>query len=277
MSDEIASWDAVADTYDTSVISPFAPQVDFALRGDVRRLLGTWKRTGGLKRRIAFDFGCGRGDGLALFAGQVGFACGLDFSKRMLDLSERLLKTRFIAPSRYPRRNGLKRLSDDLRKFAVRKGGGTKTALVEADMRDLAPLRHSADLALAINSISPARAGDTSRIFNQVVSALKRGGTLIAVLPSLDAFRYLNALANRLGVDLPEAGHVDENGMFHEDGEQQKFFTPAEITQLCETSRLHVLAVKKVRYPWNLMGRFGWGYFPGRPRLWDWYLVARAR
>ena len=276
MSDEIASWDEAADAYDAWVIHPFAPHVDFPSRRHVRRLLATWKRKGELKRRVAFDLGCGRGQGLALFAGQVGFACGLDFSTRMLELSERVLKTRGISPSRYPHRGGLERLGNDLRAFHAGKKNGTTTVLVEADMRNLAPLRRSADLALAINSISPARAADTARVFNQVVSTLKRGGVMMAVLPSLDAFQYLLALAKRRGVHLPDAGRVDEHGMFHEGGEQQKFFAPAEIIQLCEASRLQVVALEKVRYPWSLMRRHGWGYFPGRPRLWDWGLVARV-
>lgn len=276
MRDEIACWDAAADEYDAWVIHPFAPHVEFPLRGHVRRVLTTWKRRGELERRVAFDFGCGRGQGLALFAGQVGFAGGLDFSARMLDLSERLLNARGISPARYPHRGSLERVGDDLREFRTGRKGGTRTVLVKADMRDLAPLKHSLDLALAINSISPARASDVSGVFHQVASALKRGGLLMAVLPSLDAFEYLLALAKRLRVRLPDVGRVDEHGMFHEGGEQQKFYAPAEITRLCEANRLRVLALEKVRYPWNLMRRFGWGYFPGRPRLWDWALMARS-
>jgi SAM-dependent methyltransferase len=273
-SDEVAWWDAAADAYDAWVIHPFARGVDFPLRGHIRRLLAGWKRRGELERRVAIDFGCGRGQGLAFFAGRVGFACGLDFSTRMLDLSERALKRRGISASRYPRRGGLVRLRHDLRKFQP---GASRTALVEADMRDLSPLRRSADVALAVNSILPARPADVPRVFNQVVSVLKRGGVLMAVLPSLDAFQYLLALAKRRGVRLPDVGRVDEQGMFHEGGERQKFFLPAEIMRLSEASRLQVLALEKVRYPWTLMRRFGWGYFPGRPRLWDWALLARAR
>ena len=104
MSDEIRSWDAAAAAYDAWVISPFAPDVDFPVRNHVRRLLDTWKQRGELRRRVAFGCGCGKGQALTLIAGQVGFACGLDFSPRMLDLSERLLKTRGISPSRYPHR-----------------------------------------------------------------------------------------------------------------------------------------------------------------------------
>jgi SAM-dependent methyltransferase len=274
MAHPAAPWDAVSEKYDTWIVSPFAPGVEFPLRADVSRLLRTWKRQGRLEQRVAFDVGCGRGDGLALVAGRVGFTVGIDFSRRMLDLSERSLRARGITPARY--RGGLRRVASELREFADGDGCGTKTVLLEADMRALAPLRHSADLVLAISSISPARPGLASRVFREVVSSLKPGGTLLAVLPSLDAFQYLLALAGRLGVDLPDVGRVDSRGMFHEGGERQKFFAPAEIRQLCEEGRVQVQSLRKVRYPWQLMRRFGWGYFPGRPKLWDWYLVGRA-
>jgi SAM-dependent methyltransferase len=272
MPDRAAPWDAVSHKYDTWVISPFAPGVEFPLRADVRRLLAAWRRRGGGQRRVAFDVGCGRGDGLALLAGRVGFAAGLDFSPRMLDLSQRFLSDRGIAPSRYD----LRRLAKELRRSKVTPEIGPRTALVQADMRRLAALRGTADLVLAISSISPAQPGQAARDFGEVVACLKPGGMLMAVLASLDAFQYLVALAARLGVELPDLGHVDEQGMFHEHGEQQQFFAPAHIRRLCALTGVHVLALKKVRYPWPLMRRFGWGYFPGRPRLWDWYLVARA-
>jgi SAM-dependent methyltransferase len=255
------------------VISPFAPGVDFPLRGDVRRLLGAWRRRGELERKVVLDVGCGRGDGLALFAGRVGLAGGIDISPRMLDLSERFLKARGVVPARDAGRAGLRRVASGLRGHAA----GKQTLLVQADMGSLAPLRHSADVVLAISSISPTRPGIAPRVFDAVASCLKPGGTLLAVLASLDAFHYLVALAGRRGVALPDAGRVDAHGMFHENGERQKFFTPVEIEQLCERSGLRRLALEKVRYPWPLVRRFGWGFFPGAPRLWDWYLVARAR
>jgi SAM-dependent methyltransferase len=276
MPDAAAPWDAVSDRYEAWVISPFAPQVRFPLRADVRRLLGTWKRRGELGQRVVFDLGCGRGDGVALVAGRVGFAVGVDFSPRMLDLSERFLRARGITPERYRGRAGLARVAADLREFAAGGGRGARTVLVEGDMESLAPLAHSADLVLAVSSISPARPGRAGRVFDQVVSCLEPGGTLMAVLASLDAFHYLVALADRLGVELPDLGRVDAHGMFHEGGEQQQFFTPGHIRQLCAASGLRVRALTKVRYPWRLVRRFGWGYFPGRPRLWDWYLVGHA-
>jgi SAM-dependent methyltransferase len=274
--DGAAPWDEVADgtLYEQWIISPFARGVEFRLRRDVLHLLSGWGRRGGTGRRVVLDLGCGRGDALALVAGRVGFAAGLDFSPRMLELAERFLAARDVAATTYP---SLARLARDLRGVAAGTRPGPLSVLAVADIRKLATLRRTADLVLAINSISPARAADTNRAFGEVARALKPGGTLMAVLAALDAFQYLLDLARRRGVELPDAGRVDAQGMFHEGGTMQKFFTADEIRALCRANGLRVLALSKVRYPWTLMRRFGWGYFPGRPRLWDWHLIARAR
>jgi SAM-dependent methyltransferase len=275
---EATPWDEVADEklYEKWIISPFAPDVEFRLPGDVLALLDRWKRRGGIGRRVVLDLGCGRGDALALVAGHVGFAAALDFSPRMLALAERFLKARDVATTTYPRRDGLARMTRDLRRVAAGVRRGPVSALAEADIRNLSRLRHAADLVLAVNCISPSRAADARRAFGEVAATLRPGGTLLAVLPSLDAFHYLIDLVRRRGGSLPDAGHVDAEGMFHENGTAQKFFTSDEILALSRANGLRTIAISKVRYPWALMRRFGWGYFPGRPRLWDWYLVARS-
>ena len=278
MPDPAAPWDAVADEarYESWVMSPFARGIDFRLRGDVRRLLARWKRAGGLERRVVLDLGCGRGDATALVAGRVGFAAALDFSPKMLELAGRFLERRGIAASIDRRRTGVARLGAELRARPAGKGCAPIVALAQADMRKLSWLRGSADLVLAINSISPSRAADTERMFGEVARTLKPDAVMMAVMPSLDTFHYLLDLAARRGVALPDAGRVDAQGMFHEGGETQKLFMPDEIRALCRANGLRVLTLSKVRYPWALMRRFGWGHFPGSPRMWDWYLVARS-
>jgi SAM-dependent methyltransferase len=275
MPDRAAPWDAVADEarYERWIISPFARGVEFRLRSDVRRLLAGWRRVDGLERRVVLDLGCGRGDALALVAGRVGGAAGLDFSPRMLDLAERFLTARAVAPSRYRGRTGLVRLAGELRKVSAGAHRGPTTALAQADMRDLSWLRRSADLVLAVNP-SAQRARRIRTGCSPRWRTLRPGGLLMAVASSTRS--STSDLAARRGVPLPKVGHVDARGMFHEGGETQKFFTPDEIRTLCRANALRVLSLSKVRYPWTLMRRFGWGHFPGRPRLWDWHLVARC-
>lgn len=279
MTDRAAPWDAVATErlYERWIISPFAPGVDFAFSRDVRRLLARWGRQGGIGRRVVLDLGCGRGDATAQVAGRVGFAAALDISGPMLELAGRFLAAQGVSTTHHRGRDALVRLATDLRAVAAGRRRGPTTALARADLRNLSALCRTADLVIAINSISPPRATEASRMFGEVTKALKPGGVLMAVLPSLESFQYLLDLARRRGTPLRGAGRVDACGMFHESGETQKFFTSDEIRALLRTNGLRVLSLSPVRYPWALMARFGWGNFPGHPRLWDWHLVARAR
>jgi SAM-dependent methyltransferase len=279
MPDRAAPWDAVATErlYERWIISPFAPGVDFRLPRDVRRLLARWTRRGDIGRRVVLDLGCGRGDATALVAGRVGFAAALDISRPMLELSGRFLAARGVSSTHYRGRDALVRMATDLGAVAAGRRRGPATALARADLRNLSTLRATGDLVLAINSISPPRASEVGRMFGELANALKPGGVLMAVLPSLESFEYLLDLARRRGARLHEAGRVDACGMFHESGETQKFFTSDEVRALCRASGLRAVSLAMVRYPWALMARFGWGNFPGSPRLWDWHLVARAR
>jgi hypothetical protein len=195
----------------------------------------------------------------------------------MLDLAGRFLAAQGVSSMRHRGRDALVRLAIDLRAVAAGRRRGPTTALARADLRNLSALRRTADLVLAINSISPPRAAEASRMFSEVAKTLKSGGVLMAVLPSLESFQYLLDLARRRGTPLHEAGRIDARGMFHESGEAQKFFTADEIRALLRVNGLRVLSLAPVRYPWAIMARFGWGNFPARPRLWDWHVVARAR
>jgi hypothetical protein len=114
-------------------------------------------------------------------------------------------------------------------------------------------------------------------MLDQIIACLRPGGRWIAVFPSLDNVEYLHRLYRRHGVDPAGLGRVSDDGRMyiHGDGERQKFFTPEEIRQLCASRRLTVERLEKIRYPWKLIARYGWGYFPRSPRMWDWYLLAR--
>jgi SAM-dependent methyltransferase len=262
-------WDVTAGDYDAQVVTPFARGVDFRLARDVDRILGAWRRDGSLHRRVAVDFGCGQGDGVALLADQVGLAIGLDFSAPLLDRCERRLRERGVASVQ---RVGTRGVGGML--AAQKQRSAFTNVLVRGDMRRLAAYRRKVDLALAITSISAPSANVSNAMFREVAASLKPDGTLVAVLASLDMLHYLYDLAARLGRPLRGAGRL-EGDLFVENDERQKFFTPDEIRERCRECNLTITRLEKVRYPWRMMQSFGWGYFPRHPRLWDWYLVAR--
>jgi 2-polyprenyl-3-methyl-5-hydroxy-6-metoxy-1,4-benzoquinol methylase len=273
---ESAGWDEVAGNYHDAVISPFARGVRFRLRSDIRRILRTWRADGTIGRRVLVDFGCGCGPGLLLVAGQVGFVAGIDFSERMLDESERTLRGAGISVSRYGRRKGVGALAHKIALLAQNRLEDHQTVLVNADLRRLAPLYHRVDLGLAINSISPPNPRDVGVMFRQVTNCIKPSGRLIFLFPSLDTMYHLFKLVRRHNVKLADLGKIEaEHGVYIDPtGDRQKFFTPDEIQGLFKARGWVIDKMEKVRYPWDLARRLGWGYFPRHHRLWDWYVMG---
>jgi len=153
--------------------------------------------------------------------------------------------------------------------------GPLRTILVQGDISRLTPLFDSCDLAIAVNCTAPESTAKAYHMVRQIVSCLKTGGLLLAVFPSLDTMECLAELSTRLSVHPPELGKIDENRIYvHPDGAKQKFFVPEEIVGLADENELRIRALEKVRYPWTMIQRHGWGYFADSPELWDWYLVA---
>ena len=115
-------------------------------------------------------------------------------------------------------------------------------------------------------------------MFQGVAESPGGGSTLIMVLLSLDAMYYLFGLYRRHNMDHDVLGTVEEpHGIFIEPtGVKQKFYTPDDITGLLKENNLNVNEMKKVLYPWSLMKRINWGYFPRCLRIWDWYIIART-
>lgn len=278
---ESAAWDEVARCYDEAVISPFAPGVRFRLRGDIRRIIRNWHVNGTIEHRVVMDFGCGCGPALSLIAQRVGFAVGIDFSERMLDQSQIRLEQAGVNVSRYSRRNGLRALAHRIDLFERATLPERQTVLVNSDLRRLGPLHKRIDLGLAINSICPPNPRDVKVIFREVTACIKSDGFCIFLFPSLDTMYYLFRLIRRYGLKrakAPDLGRIEpEDGIYVEqNGDRQKFFTPDEIESLFESQGWVIDEMEKLRYPWDLIGRMGWGYFPQHQRLWDWYVIGHS-
>lgn len=276
---ESVEWDELAPHYEEQIISPFAPEVRFRLPVDILRMFRAWRTDGTINHRVVLDFGCGCGNSLLLVAGRVGLAAGIDFSEGMLAQSEIRLERAGIDVTRYNRRRGLRAVAQRVNLLNKGKLTGCETVLVNANLLRLGPIRACADLGLVINSISPQNAREVSTIFHQVTASIKRDGTCIFVFPSLDTMYYLFKLVRRYEVTPPDLGVIEtQDGIYVEpEGSRQKFFTPDEIEKLFKSNRWNIDRMEKVRYPWDLIQRFGWGYFPQHPRLWDWYVVGHPR
>ena len=271
---ETRSWDELSRHYHDEVISPFAPGVRFPLRSDLRARVTGWKRDGVAGDRVVLDCGCGIGEALVEVAGQVGLAAGIDFSEGMLTESEARLSTLGIEAHL---RMGERALSALRQALEALESGSRRTFLVRGDLNRLGAVAARAHLTLAINSIVPATEPEARHMFQEVAATVRPEGELIAVFPSRDSLVYLRGLFEESGDDFGSVGSLEEKtGEFRNcEGELQWFLSEEEIRRYCDEAELIPERLEKIEYPWRMLRESGWGYFPGQPEVWDWYLVAR--
>jgi hypothetical protein len=102
-----------------------------------------------------------------------------------------------------------------------------------------------------------------------------RGRTAL-VLPALDGLAHLLALNHRREHTNPPVTLIDQgNGIVEDEvGLPQKYYLPDEISTLLSTHGFRDISIQRITYPWRMMRAFGWGYFPSKPRTWDWYVEA---
>lgn len=276
-SDPAIAWDSSATTYYDSVISPFDQDVDFRLSRDLEQLLRDHRGEDGVCDLVVTDFGCGCGEALALVAEHARWTVGIDFSEKMLSESEHRLRSQGITVTRYSREQGCESLARDVAR--AKRKRSPRTILLNADFRDLRPLRQFCDIGLAINSISPPRTQQVDPIVRELTRVHKPGGFLLAVFPSWDTVEYLLELATIHNARLEGISRkISEAGIFADPtGFRQKFFHKSEIETLCAVHGWKIETIEKVRYPWSMMQRYGWGYFPNHEEVWDWYVMARKR
>jgi len=173
--------------------------------------------------------------------------------------------------------------------LAIAKTRGNATFL-QHDARKLQTLRLQADAVIAVNSILQPHFEDIHKVLVGIKASLKPGGTLLAIVPSMEAAMYHGMLVyereyERCGNEqqaVRRARKIAERdkyavfrGVFDDDGERQKTFYQFELVHRLEEAGFTNITIKKVLYPW---GEKNGTYedFPGKPELWDWYVSART-
>ena len=68
----------------------------------------------------------------------------------------------------------------------------------------------------------------------------------------------------------------DKKKLYADDGVNiQRFFQKNDIKPLFEKFGLNLIeSPEKLYYPWDLAEKFGYGYFPQKERIWDWFVVG---
>lgn len=160
------------------------------------------------------------------------------------------------------------------------------------DLRNLGVWHGMFDTIIATNCILPGSVTEAENITREIFKSLKHGGSLVAVMPSMETCIYLARLKLR---QLMNTGFSEENAMkkirtefeqkkkfdglfgFMRDDEHnlvQKYFYADEIEFMLKNAGFTIKTIEKVRYTWEHCKKYGYGYFPNEPEIYDWYVLA---
>lgn len=250
-------WDSIAESYHEKVISPLLPEVENPIWDYVDKLDKTLYQVVG-------DFGCGIGGPNGRF---LDFLCsqflevwGIDFSEKMLEIVRQRCQA-----------------------------GNLK--LAKLDLRNLQPVYDYFDVAFSINSVVPSGPEEVPMILMEIYKALHARGLLVAILPSFDTVVHLRDLTyqdylkkglsdrealRRIQVEFDRGKYMDvERGLYADDGKHiQKFFFEHEVNDFLGSAGFSITRMEKVRYPWEISQRYGYGYYPNEAEIYDWFVVA---
>ena len=247
-------WDSIASEYESKQLSPLDKRVKNPI----------FKFVEGLNPKDyerVVDLGCGRGKFLGFLSQRFKEVLGFDWSKDMLRIAEETYKRN--------KNIHLKRL----------------------DIRNLKPFYGYFDAAFLINTLTTYDVSVAEDIIKETFRILRAGGLFVAIFPSFDTVLYQRELtyASYIGQGLSceEAREKTddyfvrrkklnlEKGTYADDGiHDQKFFTEDEIHALLQVTGFKDIVTEKVLYPWDLSKKYGYGYFPGKPEIWDWFCHA---
>lgn len=245
-------WDDISKNYTDEIFSV----LEHDKKGYIKKFLKDKKA----QEKRLIDFGCGIGHVIPLLSKQVKFVDAVDISQKCLN----------IARKKY--------------------GDLENVSFIKADMANASTKLKKADLAVAINSIIGSSLGKRVTMLKAIRRSLKKDGSFLLVVPSLESFYYsayrLNEWELREGEKInPPAGFMFGDirkvslpkitqGMIPICGVLTKHYLKEELISLMNYVGFAVEKVKKMEYPWKT--EF---HQPPRwmkePFPWDWCCIAK--
>ena len=243
-------WEEIAPVYDELIFDV----LDNDRKATIRSAIGKIASPG----RSVIDIGCAVGKWLPLLAPAFGKVYALDISAKNLE----------IARDRHRAYSNI----DYIRADMSRKG--------EALPR--------ADAGICINAILTPSRKDRDAFFENLGRCIRKGGTLILGLPSLESSMLSTLIAARWNVDPGilnkntsaalalkkwknlRQGNVDIDGLPH------KHYLREELEILMSQAGFRVSGIEKIEYDWRTEFRKPPGWLK-KPRPWSWMIVATRK
>ncbi len=247
--DEKKHWNKIAPSYNDEIFDVF--------QSDKKKKLPKYFKKHGAVNKTAIDFGCGNGKSFPFLAPLFKHILGLDISKGLLQQA----KAR----------------------------GYSNIDLQQADLTKKNLRLPAADFAFCCNVIMFPEIKKNYTMIENIHRALKKGGTALIVLPSLDSALFsswrLIDIYRKEGV-MPATIPAHEfhyfkgnkrdiiQGIVHIDGVPTKHYSESELQVVFKDAGFSVTKIDKLEYEWNteLSSPPDW---LKDPYPWDWLVECR--
>ena len=241
-------WDRVAKRFEQEIFNVPANDRKGLIAGAVQQYAK--------KRGVAFDIGCGTGRTIGLLAEHFGTVLGFDVSRECLAIAAHKNRAHQNATYHY------------------------------ADLVKNALPKPQADFALCINPLLLADHRKRSRMVAHVCGAVRKGGHLALVVPSIESVLLTHARhaewqdrqVGKRHVPTPESenpkGMDVLRGIVRIDHVPTKHYSADELRSLLAMHSMNVLEVQKIEYPWSTEFDRPPQWMKA-PQPWDWFVVAR--
>ena len=238
-----AYWDRQADHWDDEIFD--------SLREDVNGVIRRAILAAGQRHRLVIDFGCGVGGYLALLAQTFEQVHAIDWSARCVDQAR------------------------------GRSVEWSNVTVEHASPRVLTRLARTFGCVVAANVVIHPDGRVRARLWASIRRVVKRGGTGIFVVPSLESAAYCEFMRRQTAprrpssydfyprMRYPEAGTVSIQGV------PTKHYTGEELSAVLALSGFRLTKLARANYRWSSEALVP----PRRMHAelpWDWLAVARA-
>ncbi|MEO8069712.1 MAG: class I SAM-dependent methyltransferase [Flavobacteriales bacterium] len=241
-------WDRVAKRFEQEIFNVPA--------NDRKGLIAAAVEQHAKKKGVAFDIGCGTGRTIALLAQHFGTVLGFDVSRECLAIAAHKNKAHRNATYHY------------------------------ADLVKNALPKPEADFALCINTLLLADHRKRGRMVAHVCGAVRKGGHLALVVPSIESVLLTHArhaewqerATGRRHAPKPESespsGADVLRGLVRIDNVPTKHYSADELRSLLAMHGMRVSDVRKIEYPWSTEFDRPPQWMQA-PCPWDWLVLAQ--
>lgn len=242
-------WEKIAPDYNKEIFDVLANDKKGIIIKTIQRFAS--------KQKTVIDIGCAIGKWLPVLSPSFKKVYAIDISQKNLDIAKELYP--YLKNVKYNR----------------------------VDMSDPKSMITKCDFAICINAILTGTTQKRSIFFSNLKKAVKRGGHIILVVPSLESAMFTSIIRQRWNPDQDAASVIQKSKIKNQlknllqgntsiDGVPHKHYLKEELQLLLNNEGFITEEFNKIEYDWNteFLKPPEW---LKEPKPWDWMVLAKKK